>query len=205
MTSNSAFRASRSHKKGFPARGTIVSLSFCFVFLFLAGCAGAAKTTGQASSGIDGIACAGKVETPPAGLIAADDTGLLQAALGRSGQGKLCEGKVFLAAQPVTVYRVWNSAKSHTVYGSWWSFALPKGPKQHYREAYGICPSWSALDRMTSCSIKVGAKIVVGPGQSAQCEQETYAKSAVNQVFIPNDPLHNVLHVENCTPGIDWP
>lgn len=182
-----------------------VSSSLFFVVVFLAGCAGVTQPLEQVSLGIDGIPCVGRIENPPVGFVAVNDEVLLQSARGASGLGKLCEGKVFRATQPVTVYRVWNSDKSYTIYGSWWSFVLPEGPKQKYREDNGICPSWSALDRMSSCSIKVGAKIVVGPGQSAQCEQMTYPKSPVNQVFIPNDSRNNVIHVENCTSGVEWP
>jgi hypothetical protein len=183
----------------------IVHCSFVLVFILLTGCAAIPQSNEKVAIGIDGIACVGKVEHPPEGLVAVDENLVLQTALGASGQGKLCDGQVFQVTQPVTVYRVWNSDKSYTVYGKWWSFDLPEGPKQKYRKDNGICPSWSTLNRMSSCSIKIGSIIVIGPGQSAKCEQMTYAKSAVNQVFIPNDSRNNVLHVENCSVGIDWP
>ncbi len=178
-----------------------------FLLVCLAGCAGVTPPPEQALSGIDGIACVGGVASPPEGLVEADDKALLQRALGASGAGKLCGGKVFQAIRPVTVYRVWNSEMSYTLYGGWWSFTLPKGPKDKYREENEICPSWSKLDRMSSCTIRVGTKIVSGPGQSADCSQDqlSYPKSAVNQVFIPNDSRNNVLFVEDCTAGTSWP
>ncbi|NKB80887.1 MAG: hypothetical protein GKS05_03115 [Nitrospirales bacterium] len=187
-----------SHRK-------IVDGSLYFVFMFLVGCAGMTPTMEQPSLGVDRIACVGEVEHPPKGLVEIKDTILVQKALGASGQGKLCVGNAFVTTEPVPVYRVWNKEKSYTLYGSWWSFELPKGPKQKYREENGICPSWSPLDRMSSCTIKVGTNVVVGPGQSAVCEQVTYPKSAVNQVFIPNDSRNNMLLVENCSAGADWP
>jgi len=58
---------------------------------------------------------------------------------------------------------------------------------------------------MTSCSIKIGTKIVVGPGQSANCEDFTYPKSAVNQVYIPNNSRNDLIFIENCTAGLPWP
>ena len=155
--------------------------------------------------GVDGVACVGSVQSPPVGAVESSDPALLQKSLGASGEGKLCEGKVFMADKSITVYRVWNSEKRYTQYGSWWSFDLPRGPKLAYREENGICPSWSALDRMSSCTIKVGAKFVVGPGQSASCKQVTYEKSAVNQVYIPNDTRVGQVYVENCTDGVAWP
>lgn len=179
--------------------------SLYLVFIFLAGCAGITSTTEQPLSGIDGIACVGKIDNPPEGLVEATDTRLLNGTLKASGDGELCAGKVFITTQPVTVYRVWNSKKDYTRYGKWWSFQFPKGPRQQYRRDNVICPSWSALDRMTTCTIKPGTKIVVGPGQSAKCKNTTYEKSAVNQVFIPNDSRKKVILVEKCTAGIDWP
>lgn len=157
--------------------------------------------------------CVGSIMTPPAGLVAATDDALLAKAIGLPGKGALCKGAVFVAEKPVTVYRVWDSSKSYTLYGGWWSFDLPKGPREQYRVDNDICPEWSPLNIMSSCTIKVGTKIVVGPGQSAQCTQATVPPfpnnllpaSAVNQVYIPNDSRNNVLFVENCTPGTVWP
>ncbi len=180
-------------------------ISLTFLLIILTGCAGLAPRSETAPVGIDGIACVGRIDALPAQLTAINDDQLLQTALGASGEGKLCFGQVLAATAPVTVYRVWNSDKSYTRYGSWWSFELPTGPKSSYRRDNGICPSWSALDRLSSCELKPGAKIVVGPGQSARCKTLTYAKSAVNQVYIPNDARAERLFVENCTAGTVWP
>lgn len=151
-------------------------------------------------------ACVGDVITPPAGMVAATDDALLASAIGAPTAGALCKGKVFVAEKPVTVYRVWDSSKSYTLYGRWWSFNLPQGPRDKYRLDNDICPEWSPLNIMSSCTIKVGTKVVVGPGQSAKCADGTILPaSATNQVYIPNDSRNNVLFVENCTPGAVWP
>ena len=151
-------------------------------------------------------ACVGEVVTPPEGLVAATDDALLASAIGAPTAGALCKGKVFVAAKPVTVYRVWDSSKSYTLYGRWWSFNLPQGPRDKYRVDNDICPEWSPLNIMSSCTIKAGTKVVVGPGQSAKCaDGSVLPASAVNQVYIPNDSKNNVLYVENCTPGTVWP
>lgn len=150
--------------------------------------------------------CVGEVITPPAGMVAATDDALLASAIGAPGKGALCKGKVFVAEKPVTVYRVWDSSKSYTLYGRWWSFSLPVGPRDKYRLDNDICPEWSPLNIMSSCTIKAGTKVVVGPGQSAECSNGTMLPpSAVNQVYIPNDSKNNVLFVENCTAGTVWP
>lgn len=149
--------------------------------------------------------CVGMIMVVPDGLKPIQDVQLLAEASGEDGQGKLCKGQVFEAEKPISVYRVWNSDKDYTLFGRWWSLQKPEGPKEKYREANGICPSWSSLDVMSQCKLKVGAKIVIGPGQSAQCKNFTYEKSATNQVFINNDFRNNVLMVQDCTQGTAWP
>ncbi|MBU2712957.1 hypothetical protein [Zooshikella harenae] len=172
--------------------------------LLLVGCAGITPDK-SVLQGIDGIACVGQIAQPPEGIVAEEDKSLLDESLGSTGEGKLCAGKTFVATKPVKVYRVWNSEKDYTQYGRWWSFQIPHGPKQQYREENVICPSWSSLDRMSECTLKPGTKLVVGPGQGANCLSSSYPKSAVNQVFVPNDSRKDILYVENCTPGVVWP
>jgi hypothetical protein len=149
-----------------------------------------------------------------AGLEEVHDEALLMRALGEPGNGKLCTGKVFAAAKPVSVYRVWDGAKTSTQLGSWWSFSKPAGPRETYRSANAICPEGSKLDVFSECHLKVGARVVVGPGQSAECEDSatshkwTVPASAMNQVFIPNetrDPANPKVFVEGCSAGAPWP
>jgi hypothetical protein len=154
-----------------------------------------------------GAACPGKIEAAD-GLEETQDDVLLQQALGKAGEGKLCTGKVYAATRPVTVYRVWNKAKAYTQLGGWWSLAKPLGPVDRYRHENVICPEWSELNVVSSCTIKVGAKVVVGPGQSARCQDGTWDASPVNQIFIPNatkDPANQKVYVEGCTQGAPWP
>lgn len=165
-------------------------------FVLLAACA----TQGPSSD-----SCVGNVAVPPAGLVASSDDALLQRAIGAPTKGALCKGQVFVAEKEVTVYRVWDATKSYTLYGSWWSFSLPLGPRDQYRVQNDICPEWSPLNKMSACTLKIGTKIVVGPGQSAQCAAALLPASAVNQVYIPNDSRNNVLYVDRCTDGADWP
>lgn len=156
-------------------------------------------------SPLDGVACVGSIEPVPAALMEIEDPALLNEALGKSGDGKLCAGRVYSATQAVTVYRVWNSAKSYTEFGRWWSLSKPTGPVESYRQENAICPEWSDLNQLTRCSIKVGARVVIGPGQSATCMAMMYEKSAVNQVYMANDTRINMLYVEGCTQLGAWP
>jgi hypothetical protein len=187
-------------------RTRLVHRYFYLAVIFLAGCAIVPKPQDNNPVGIDGQVCAGAILTPPKGLVPTDDPALLQAAQGPSGQGKLCAGRVFAAEQPVTVYRVWDSTRAYTVYGSWWSLDQPHGPRERYQKEEDICPEWSGLDRVTVCTIKPGTHVVIGPGQSADCKDGlTLPKSSANQVYIPNDSRNNQLFVENCTAGAEWP
>jgi hypothetical protein len=152
-------------------------------------------------------ACPGTIEARD-GLQEVTDEPLLKQALGAPGKGSLCTGKVYEARKAVTVYRVWNKAKAYTQLGRWWSFQRPSGPVEAYRAANAICPEWSALDVVSECRLKAGARIVVGPGQSATCEKGAFPASPTNQVFVPNDtrdPANQKVFVEACTPGAAWP
>lgn len=187
-----------------------IKLLITIFIISLSNFTGCATTSTSSSAtgnleGPDGIACVGAVMEPPPGLDGIEDPALLKEALGASGKGKLCAGKVFRVTHPLTVYRVWDNSNSNSVYGRWWSFSPPQGPRDAYREANGICPSWSALDRLSACMLKVGARIVVGPGQSADCGGSTYAKSAVNQVYLPNDSKNGYYYVDNCISSDKWP
>ena len=79
------------------------------------------------------------------------------------------------------------------------------GTVASYREENAICPEWSELNQLTRCTVKLGARIVVGPGQSASCMAMVYDKSPVNQVYMANDTRVGMLHVEGCTQLGMWP
>jgi hypothetical protein len=149
--------------------------------------------------------CVGEVAPALPGLEAVSDPALLAQAVKPDGDGGLCIGQVYQVTEPVTVYRVWNKDKDYTKYGRWWSFNKPTGSRDEYRKANDICPSWSELNQVSHCKLKVGSHIVVGPGQSAQCKAMKLPKSPVNQVFVPNDSRNKQLFVEDCSDGEPWP
>lgn len=182
------------------SRRWLASLS---VLMLLSGCV--SRPVSTLPVGKDGLVCAGPVMAPPDGLVPLSDAVLLDEASGASGEGKLCAGQVFVVAQPVRVYRVWDSARPYTQLGRWWSFAAPQGSRAQYREANAICSSWSALDIAGSCLLKTGSRIVVGPGQSARCPEGELPRAAVNQVYVPNDARAGTILVTDCDAGTAWP
>lgn len=153
--------------------------------------------------------CVGKLE-PPYGLTVISDPALLAKTVQPPGKGGLCMGEVFQVTQPLTVYRVWDSSKPWGQYGMWWSFNPPTGPRDAYRVKNEICPAWSKLDQVTQCRLKVGSEIVIGPGQSAQCDSADnnigYPPSAEIQVYVPNDNSDpSKEFVSDCVAATAWP
>jgi hypothetical protein len=145
--------------------------------------------------------CLGSTALPPtlAGQFdAVNDPTLLQEAIGKPEKGKLCQGKVYQSKPQtkITVYRAWNSTNPNSQYGQWWAFNKPEGRIAQYRSDYEICYQWSPLDKMVSCTLKAGTKIVVGNGQSASCsEYLSYPVSAKQQIYL----VDAQSAVENCT------
>jgi hypothetical protein len=163
-------------------RKLLVSLS-----ITLLGAAACVETTSQPPL-TPKAACVGHVDPPPPGLVATNDPppGF---AIGAPGKGFLCEGKVFTAREPVTVYRVFTASHETSgrarPTGATWTFQKPTGKMADYRASYEICAEWNDLDMLNECKIEVGAQIVLGPGQSAACNDgKEFPPSAANQVLI---------------------
>lgn len=130
-------------------------------------------------------------------FVAIEDDALLQSALGEPNKGKLCQGQVYQskANAQVTVYRAWNSTNPNSQFGQWWAFNVPSGKIAQYRSDFEICYQWSPLDKMVTCELKAGSKVVVGNGQSAQCSDYlTYPVSSAQQVYM----LDAKNAMENC-------
>jgi hypothetical protein len=155
--------------------------------------------------GIDGLACMlNRVDSLP-GATAVDDPAILAQAMGASLKGGICAGKAFKIERPLQVYRLWDGSVATSQYGSWWALSRPSGSRDTYRQDYGICPNWSALNRLTVCTVKPGTVIVIGSTQSVQCDDGSYGVSPSSQVFIKNNAATGLLAVENCQDQGAWP
>ncbi|MFC3031640.1 hypothetical protein ACFOEE_03760 [Pseudoalteromonas fenneropenaei] len=178
-------------------------LNLIIAALALSGCASQVMpsdtSTATNAASVTANECIGSVLLPPelaSQFVAIDDPELLNSALGQSEQGKLCQGQVYLAQQNVTLFRAWNSTNPKSRLGQWWAFTRPAGSIADYRSQYEICYQWSPLDKMLSCELKAGSKVVVGNGQSAKCSDYlTYPVSATQQVYLA-DAANSVA---NCT------
>ena len=187
-------------------KGLITSLTGVIAVLGLSGCAvqGISETTDSTATQLPPMAaaaCEGATDLPPqfvGAFVPAIDPSLLNQALGDPGKGGLCQGQVYITTGVATVklYRAWNSTNPGSRTGSWWAFYKPAGKVAAYREDYEICYQWSPLDKLVTCDIKPGTKVVVGNGQSASCSAFlNYGVSASQQVYIPNAGTVT----ENCT------
>ncbi|WP_108651531.1 hypothetical protein [Dongshaea marina] len=127
-------------------------------------------------------------------------------ALGKEGEGNLCQGEVYKVIEDTTVYRAWNSSYQGSKLGKWWSFDKPSGETRQYRLDNALCPSFSPIDMLETCTLKAGADVVIGTGQSAMCSKySTYPASSVKQVYISPDEVSNaVAHCKISVSQLSW-
>lgn len=144
------------------------------------------------STPISAAECAGDMELPvefSRKFTAVTDPELLAQSIGEPDEGRLCQGQVYVAKQntQILLFRAWNSTNPGSELGEWWALKSPRGQISQYRSDYQICYQWSPLDKLTLCSLKAGAKVVIGTGQSATCsEYLEYPSSAKKQVYLAN-------------------
>jgi hypothetical protein len=173
-------------------------IAFLLALTLLIGCS-AHVVQKKTESGVQN--CLGNTEMPAEledSFEPVEDKSLLNLALGKPNEGKLCWGQVYQSKEDskVTVYRAWNSTNPNSKMGNWWAFQKPNGKVSLYRYEYEICYQWSPLDKLDCCTLKPGVKIVVGTGQSAKCSQYlTYPTSEQKQIYI-KDASESVI---DCT------
>jgi hypothetical protein len=79
---------------------------------------------------------------------------------------------------------------------------LPSGSERAYRDDFHICYTWSPLDKLVKCQLKVGiivgTKVVVGSGQSASCRPfNKYPKT-----YIIPASVKKQLYIENAQEAV---
>ena len=166
--------------------------------------------------------CSEAVALPP-GFEKSENASLLASAIGLPGKGGLCCGQVATvtetATEPVMLHRAWaphytagsaqSQGNSNAAYqfGGWWSLKPPDTPKDKYRHMDDICTQYDALTVYSSCTIKAGTQVVIGPGQSTHCsDTQSFPQSSVLQVYVPRygKTQGTQGHFEDCTTYF-WP
>jgi hypothetical protein len=98
------------------------------------------------------------------------------AAVKPEGAGGLVDGLVVKFTSDVPVFRMWSGpevvdARGNTNrLGQWWSWNHPAGTQADYRRRFEVCTAWNELDWVVGCTLKAGAVVTVGPGQSVSAE-----------------------------------
>lgn len=93
-----------------------------------------------------------------------------------AGMGGVSEALVVKITQDIAVYRMWNgptkidSRGNTNRLGGWWSYDAPRGTVAEYRNNYEICQGWNDLTWVATCTLKAGAVVAIGPGQSVSAE-----------------------------------
>lgn len=118
-----------------------------------------------------------------------------------AGQGGVSAALVVKITQDIPVYRMWNgpgdvNAQGNTNrLGGWWSYDAPHGPVDGYRVAYEICRDWNKLKWVATCTLKAGAVVAIGPGQSVSAQTcgdptgaEQYPANSVDWQTFVNKP-----------------
>jgi hypothetical protein len=101
---------------------------------------------------------------------------VITSAVKAAGEGGVVEGTVIRLKQDVTVWRMWsgptkkNASGLTNRIGGWWSYDAPIGTQAQYRTAYEICNGWNDLTWVAKCTMKAGAVVVIGPGQSVSAQ-----------------------------------
>lgn len=115
----------------------------------------------------------------------------LAGAVKPAGEGGLVRGIVVRLTSDVPVWRMWSGpakkdARGNTNrIGQWWSYDAPRGTQQEYRQAYEICTPWNDLTWVAKCTLKSGAVVAVGPGNSVSAA--TCGDAAGKEAYPVND------------------
>jgi hypothetical protein len=97
-------------------------------------------------------------------------------ATGKPGEGKVIRPYVVRVTRDVKVYRLWDGpdvrdAQGRTSrMGQWWTFEPPSGTLASFRTRYEVCEKWDTLRWVAACTLRRGAVVVIGAGQSVSAQ-----------------------------------
>lgn len=175
----------------------------CFLLIVLMAAHSAWVLAKAPETGIDGEPCVGFLPdipgTEPLPKIGTDRV------RGMEGRGAMCAARAILVKEELRIYRVWNSQRTSTQFGRWWTIAEPRGPVATYQRMHGLCPEWMPLDRVTSCLVKPGATIFIGTTQSVRCAEGDLPATGEVQVYLDTLGVGADAYLSTCTEDRPWP
>ena len=113
------------------------------------------------------------------------------AAVKPAGEGNVYRAMVVQLTRDILVYRMWNGPASVDAngrtnrIGSWWTYDVPRGAQRDYRRSYEICTVWNTLAFVATCTLKKGAVVAIGPGNSVSAR--TCGDPTGREAYPPND------------------
>ena len=105
----------------------------------------------------------------------------IQTAVESPGEGKVSRAIVIRLTRDIAVYRLWSgpdkveNGRTNRI-GSWWTHDRPRGNVRQYRTSYEVCAVWNDLTWVATCTLRKGAVVAIGPGNSvsaATCGDKT--------------------------------
>jgi hypothetical protein len=92
------------------------------------------------------------------------------------GNGNVSKAVVVRLTRDRPVYRLWagpavRDAQGLTSrLGQWWTFDPPSGTRTDFRRRYAVCVKWDTLQWVARCTLRRGAVVVIGPGNSVSAQ-----------------------------------
>lgn len=148
--------------------------------------------------------CKGQLSTAPEGFQPIDAPELIAQAKKGPGEGGACDARAYQVSGTRAIYRAYNGTHPQSKLGAWWALEEPSGSVSAYRRNYEICYQWSPLDRLVKCTLRAGAKVVLGTGQSVVCSEHlTYSTSASLQLYVA-DAKQDALDCTDFDGMLSW-
>jgi hypothetical protein len=170
------------------------------VTLFVASCAGRPVATTVSSPAAPRrlpalLASSAEVVAPDAPDYARAD---VKTAEKKPGAGGVSSAIAIRLTQDVHVFRLWSGPDKKDSrgftnrIGGWWTYDAPAGTAAQYRVDYEVCRDWNDLTWVATCTLKKGAIVAIGPGNSVGAG---VCKDTAEQY--PANPQHWQLYVSN--------
>ena len=187
-------------------------LSVLVLLIALAGCASRVSVhapSGETIALPRAVASSVELVAPGDGAYASADPG---GATGEPGTGKVTKPFVVRLTRDLSVYRLWSGPNVRdgqgrtSRIGEWWTFDRPSGTLAGFRRRYEVCEKWDTLRWVATCTLRRGAVVVIGPGQSVSADTcgdpsgrerypgndrdfQVYIREAWNRLGTPNGDL----------------
>jgi hypothetical protein len=122
----------------------------------------------------------------------------VQSAVKAPGEGNVSRAMVIQLTQDIHVFRLWSgpdkkdaNGRTNRI-GSWWTYDPPRGAATQYRVDYEICRAWNDLTFVATCTLKEGAIVAIGPGNSVSADT---CGDKAGQEHYPANEQHWQLYV----------